>query len=330
MKKKIMTLTLIIGLALSSIFLNKVFPIISSSVFAILIGMLLQGLFKKDSAYKEVVDFTSKKALRLAIILMGLGLSIFQVFEVGKISLVVMVFTLFSAFGGGYLIGKLFNMNWELSSLISAGTGICGGSAIVAIAPAIEAEDKDIAYAISATFIFDILMIIAFPLMGHYFNMSSMGYGLWTGTAINDTSSVVAAGYAFSHEAGQYALIVKLTRTLSIVPAVILFSMINSRVKNKGKSNTKKFKFTEVFPTFILFFLGMVLINSLGILSPSFIHYSSVIAKFVMLMALASIGLKTNFKEVSKLGIKPMLHGFIISLLVVVVSFVVQLFLHQI
>ena len=186
-------------LAIISMFISNLIPmhLISASVFALLIGMALNPVVSKYHRFNGGIKIASKQLLRLAIILMGLTLSFSQVISVGGYSLIVMFFTLITAFGGGYLFGKLFGMNWKLSNLISAGTGICGGSAIAAIAPTIEAQDKDIAYAISATFIFDVVMVILFPLMGKYFNMTDMGYGLWAGTAVNDTSSVVAAGYAF-------------------------------------------------------------------------------------------------------------------------------------
>ena len=127
-----------------------------------------------------------------------------------------MVFTLFTCFGIGYFVGKALKINWKLSNLISAGTGICGGSAIAAISPAIDADDSDIAYAMSATFLFDMAMIVLFPIMGRAMGLSDMAYGLWSGTAVNDTSSVVAAGYAYSEAAGDFATMDKLTRTLAI------------------------------------------------------------------------------------------------------------------
>ncbi len=308
--------------------------LISASVFALIIGMILNPIITKYNIFSGGIKFVSKQILRLAIILMGLTLSFSQVVSVGGYSLIVMVFTLLTAFGGGYLLGKLFKMNWKLSSLISAGTGICGGSAIAAIAPIIEAEDKDIAYAISATFIFDILMVILFPIAGRYFGMSDMGFGLWAGTAVNDTSSVVAAGYAFSDAAGAFSVIVKLTRTLSIIPIVLAFSLINAKVKQREMPNgqvleKKKVNMRKIFPYFILMFLVMVAIKSIGVVPDVISTSASSISKFFMVMALGAIGLKTNFKEVSTSGFKPMLHGFIISALVVVVSFVVQMFLGQ-
>lgn len=326
--------TLTILLAYISKILSSSIPmnLISPGVFALILGMVLNPIVSNYKKCKSGMELVSKKVLRLSIILMGGTLSFTQVFQVGKYSLFVMIFTLATAFGGGYYLGKIFNMNWKLSGLISAGTGICGGSAIAAIAPTIDAEANDIAYSISATFIFDILMVILFPIAGRYFGMSDLGFGLWTGTAVNDTSSVVAAGYAFSDAAGNYSLIVKLTRTLSIVPAVLIFSYINEKIKSKKNgldTVAHKVDVKNIFPWFIIMFLVMVGVKSTGIISADLSNLISSISKFCMIMSLGAIGLKTNFKEVSKSGFLPMLHGFIISALVVIVSFVVQMMMGQ-
>lgn len=311
------------------------YHLISGSVFALLFGMLLHPVAARYAPLGAGTSFTAKKVLRLSIILMGLTLSFSQVFSVGKYSIFVMCFTLVAAFGGGYLLGRVLKIDWKLSSLISAGTGICGGSAIAAISPVIEARDEDVAYAISATFLFDVLMVILFPIAGRYFGMSDMGYGLWAGTAVNDTSSVVAAGYAFSDAAGAYSLIVKLTRTLSIIPTVLVFSLINSRierVKNES-AGRKKIGITQIqsmIPYFILIFLGMVLLKSTGIVPEAVSSLAARLSKFMMVMSLGAIGLNTNFGKMAKAGPAPMLHGFIISALVVVVSFAVQALLGQI
>lgn len=333
-KKYVFGIILTVVLAYIAKFISGFIPsgLISPGVFALLIGMMLNPLMSEYEIFKNGVKFTSKTILKLAIILMGATLSFTQVLSVGKYSLFVMMFTLAAAFGGGYLLGKLFHMDWKLSSLISAGTGICGGTAIAAIAPTIQAKTKDIAYAISATFLFDIIMVIAFPLMGKFFGMSDLGFGLWTGTAVNDTSSVVAAGYAFSDAAGNFALIVKLTRTLAIVPVVLIFSYINQRVKNAEGSNQaqSKVNIKKIFPWFIILFLLMVGLRSGGLIADSVSLNLSSISKYSMIMALGAIGLNTNFKEVSKSGVLPMVHGFIISLLVVIVSFIVQMLMGQI
>lgn len=326
-------LTILLALTAKAVSTYIPMHLISASVFALLLGMLLNPIIKELTFFNSGIKFVSKKILKTAIVLMGLTLSFSQVLSVGGYSLIVMTFTLLTAFGGGYIFGRLFNMNWKLSSLISAGTGVCGGSAIAAVAPTIEAHNSDIAYAISATFIFDILMVILFPIAGRYFGMSDLGFGLWAGTAVNDTSSVVAAAYTFSDAAGAFAVIVKLTRTLSIIPIVMIFSYINARENKKlGKKSNKsanEIEIKNIFPYFILLFLMMVAVKSTGIVSADLSSNIAVVSKFMMVMALGAIGLKTNFKEVSDSGIKPLLHGFIISSLVVIVSFTVQLFIGQ-
>src|SRR6056297_1971964 len=264
-------LTILLALTAKAVSTYIPMLIISASVFALILGMLLNPIIKEIYIFNKGIKFVSKKILKTAIVLMGLTLSFSQVLSVGGYSLIVMTFTLLTAFGGGYLFGKLFNMNWKLSSLISAGTGICGASAVAAIAPTIEAKNSDIAYAIFATFIFDVLMVVLFPLAGRYLGMSDLGFGLWAGIAVNDTSSVVAAGYAFSDTAGAFAVIVKLTRTLSIGPVVLIFSLINARENKKlGKIDTEqkdKVSIRNIFPYFILLFLVMVAVKSTGIIS---------------------------------------------------------------
>ena len=299
--------------------------IIGASVIALFLGMIINHFWKPDFL-KAGIKFTSKKVLKFAIILLGASLSVRVIFSVGRLSLVVMVFTLLTCFGGGYFIGKALKLNWKLSNLISAGTGICGGSAIAAIAPVIDADDSDIAYAMSATFLFDMVMILAFPLMGQALGLSDMAYGLWAGTAVNDTSSVVAAGYAFSEGAGDFATMVKLTRTLSIIPTVLVFSLVNLRLKRKESLNTeyKKVRITKLFPWFILGFLALAAVNSMGFISADVSGIAKAVSKFLMVAALGAIGLNTSFKDMRKSGISPMIHGFIISALVVIVAIGVE------
>jgi len=224
-------------------------------------------------------------------------------------------------------------LNWKLSNLISAGTGICGGSAIAAIAPTIDADDNDIAYAMSATFLFDMAMIILFPIMGRALGMTDQAFGIWAGTAVNDTSSVVATGYAFSEGAGDFATMVKLTRTLAIIPTVITFAFIQLRLKRKeavenstnGSELKANFSITKIFPWFILGFLGMSVIASIFSIPEIVVSNTKTISKFLMVCALAAIGLNTSFSSMKKSGIRPMIHGFIISALVVIVALLVEI-----
>ena len=306
--------------------------LIGASVIALFIGMLINHFRKPTETFTPGLRFTSKRILKFAIILLGASLNISIVLQVGKMSLCVMFFTLLTCFGIGHFVGRALKINWKLSNLISAGTGICGGSAIAAIAPVIDADDSDIAYSMSATFLFDMAMIVLFPIIGRAMGLSDMAYGLWAGTAVNDTSSVVAAGYAFSEAAGDFATMVKLTRTLSIIPTVIIFALINARIKGKAAGSDSgevkaKFSVTKIIPWFILGFLGLAIINSFGIIPAAASSAMKEVSKFLMVSALAAIGLNTSFKDMKKSGFAPMLHGFIISALVVVVAIAVEYFM---
>ena len=188
-----------VAIAVIATWIESSMPIrlIGAAVIAMFIGMILNHFIGGNRLIVSGVKFTSKRLLKFAIVLLGLSLNITTVLNVGRMSLTVMVFTLLTCFGGGFFIGKALGLNWKLSNLISAGTGICGGSAIAAIAPTIDADDNDVAYAMSATFLFDMAMIVLFPIMGRALGMSDQAFGIWAGTAVNDTSSVVASALGF-------------------------------------------------------------------------------------------------------------------------------------
>ncbi len=357
-KKYLPGVCVAIGIAVVAKFLEWLMPIhfIGASVIALFIGMTI-NVFWKPKSLQAGLKFTSKKLLKFAIILLGASLSIGTILNVGKLSLTVMLFTLLTCFGGGYFVGKVLGLDWKLSNLISAGTGICGGSAIAAIAPVIDADDTQIAYAMSATFIFDMLMILLFPIMGNWLHLSDMAYGLWAGTAVNDTSSVVAAGYAFSEAAGDFATMVKLTRTLAIIPTVLIFTLINIRLKQKQNiscedvmstlnekatpyevnqldhihisskmqvTEPKKTNFLSLFPWFIVGFVFLSIVNSFHLIPVSVSLFAKESSKFLMVAALAAIGMNTSYKDMKKSGVAPMIHGFVISLLVVIVAIAVE------
>jgi uncharacterized integral membrane protein (TIGR00698 family) len=328
---------LVAALAIAAVakWLESLLPIhmIGASVIAMFIGIVINAIKKPTATFAPGIKFTSKKVLKFAIILLGASLNIMTILEVGKFSLAVMVFTLLTCFGVGHFTGKWLGLNWKMSNLISAGTGICGGSAIAAIAPVIDATDTDIAFGISATFLFDMAMIVLFPIMGRALGMSAEAFGIWAGTAVNDTSSVVATGYAFSEAAGDYATMVKLTRTLAIIPTVITFAFIQLRIKRKealassGNRGELKaaFSIRKIFPWFILGFLAMSLVASVFPVPAAVVSATKHVSKFLMVCALAAIGLNTSFSSMKKAGIRPMIHGFIISALVVIVALLVEI-----
>lgn len=297
--------------------------ILGETLIALIIGMLLNPLACRYEFLNPGINWTSKNILSGGIIIAGIALSFTEVIKAGKYALILMLFTFATSFGVGYVCKRIFKINWKLSSLLSVSTAICGGTAVATLGPTIQAKNRDIAYAISATFIFDIITVIAFPWIGRLLGLGDTGYGLWIGTAVNDTSSVVAAGYAFSDAAGLLATIVKLTRTLFIVPVVLVFSWIYA--KKEGSSNsTAKVNICKIFPWFILGFLAMVSIRSMGFLPDNIVAGMSHLSKIFLSMALAAIGLKTSLKEVAGVGIKPMIAGVVIDTSAVFVSLAAQ------
>lgn len=310
-----------------SVAFEKLIPgeLLGASIIALFMGTIINSFFH-PTWIKPALKFTSKKILKGAIILLGASLSINTIMSVGKMTFFVMIFTFAMCFGGGYFIRKLFGLNWKLGNLISAGTGICGGSAIAAIAPVIDADDKDIAFAMSSTFLFDMVMIALYPLMGKALGMSDIAYGIWAGTSVNDTASVVASGYAFSEVAGDFATMVKLTRTIAIIPTVLVFAFIGTRIKQKElkeAGNGQKVNLMKIIPWFIGGFLLLAVLNSVGCIPVAASGVLKGTSKFLMVTALAAIGLGTSITDFKKAGLKPMFYGITIDTLVTLTALVV-------
>ena len=310
-----------------SVLLEELIPggLLGASIIALFMGTIINSFFH-PAWIKPALKFTSKKILKAAIILLGASLSVSTIMSVGKMTFFVMIFTFAMCFGGGYLVRKIFGLNWKLSNLISAGTGICGGSAIAAIAPVIDADDKDIAFAMSSTFLFDMVMIALYPLMGKALGMSDIAYGIWAGTSVNDTASVVASGYAFSEAAGDFATMVKLTRTIAIIPTVLVFAWIGVRMKKKELQATgdgQKVDMMKIIPWFIGGFLLLAIANSLGFIPAAVSGVMKTTSKFLMVTALAAIGLSTSITDFKKAGLAPMFYGITIDTLVTLTALVV-------
>ena len=314
------------AVAAVSVLLEAVIPggLLGASIIALFMGTILNSFFH-PKWIKPALKFTSKRILKLAIILLGASLSMATVVSVGGQTFFVMIFTFAMCFGGGYFVRKLFGLNWKLGNLISAGTGICGGSAIAAIAPVIDADDKDIAFAMSSTFLFDMVMIALYPLMGKALGMNDIAYGIWAGTSVNDTASVVASGYAFSEAAGDFATMVKLTRTIAIIPTVLVFAWVGTRIKKKElqAQSGGKVNILKIVPWFICGFLALAAANSLGWIPANVSALLKTASKFLMVTALAAIGLNTSLLDFKKAGLRPMFYGITIDTLVTLTALAV-------
>ena len=314
-------------LAAGAALLGKYFPLIGGPVFGISIGLCLAlALKKKISLFSQGASFAGKTFLQLSIILLGFEMNIFTVIQVGADSLLIMLFTLSAAFLAAYLFGKLLGIDPIITVLIGVGTAICGGSAIAATAPVVRAKDHEIAHSISTIFLFNIAAVFIFPAIGHFFQMSNTGFGIWAGTAVNDTSSVLATSFAYSNESGALATIVKLARTLMIIPITFVLSLYFSGKGKNGESNGENngFKLSKAFPYFIIGFLVAALVNTSGLLPLPLVQALAGAGKFLIVVAMVGIGLNTNLIKLLKNGIKPIMLGLLCWITLAATALLVQ------
>jgi len=321
-----------LALAVPAWIAGKTIPVIGGPVFAILFGIAAGSLFRARLNFfescKSGIKFTGKKILQYSIVLLGFEMQIGTVLAVGKLSLFVMLFTLSAAFLTAVLMWKLLKVPSKQAVLIGVGTSICGGSAIAATAPVINADEQDVAQSISTIFLFNIAAIFIFPAIGRFLGLSDTGFGIWAGTAVNDTSSVVATASAWSEAAGNstaltLATIVKLTRTLMIIPVTLALAVYTTR-KSRTEGNSGSFSFVRVFPWFVLGFLAAAILTSIVPIPHAVTGGLVQCGKFMIVMAMAAIGLSTDVQALIRQGKKPLLLGLSCWAAVASVSLLVQ------
>ncbi|HER2580805.1 TPA: YeiH family putative sulfate export transporter [Streptococcus pyogenes] len=325
--RKLPGLLLCLLLALPAWCLGRLFPIIGAPVFAILLGMLLALFYHHCDKTKEGISFTSKYILQTAVVLLGFGLNLTQVMAVGMQSLPIIVSTIATAYGSQ----KWLRIDVNTATLVGVGSSICGGSAIAATAPVIKAKDDDVAKAISVIFLFNMLAALLFPSLGQLLGLSNEGFAIFAGTAVNDTSSVTATATAWDaiHHSNTLdgATIVKLTRTLAILPIALGLSLYQAK-KEHDIVTEENFSLRKSFPRFILFFLLASLITtlmtSLGVSADVF-HSLKTLSKFFIVMAMAAIGLHTNLVKLIKTGGQAIFLGAICWVAITLVSLAMQL-----
>ena len=312
-------LLLCLAIALPSWLLGHFFPVVGGPVFAILIGMLLALILRDKSPYQSGIAFTSKKILQYAVILLGFGLNLSEIAKVGAQSLPIICSTISISLIIAFLIRKGLHMPNNISVLVGVGSSICGGSAIAATAPVIGADDEEIAQSISVIFLFNILAALLFPTLGALLGMTNEGFGLFAGTAINDTSSVTAAASTWDtlHNTNgavlEYATIVKLTRTLAIIPITLALAFWRTwQVKRGGAVSNGSFDLKKIFPFFILFFVLASIITTAATMAgadPHLFQPFKELSKFFIILAMAAIGLNTDLVKLVKTGGKPIFMG---------------------
>lgn len=299
-------LLLAAGLGLAAWWLGARFPLIGGPVFGILLGMVWRNVLGLSPVFTPGVVFSSRQVLKWSIIGLGFGLSFGQVMKTGASSLAVTLITLSTAFLAAWLLGRWLKLGGDLCTLIGVGTAICGGSAIAAVAPIIKPDDHETALSISTIFLFNVVAVLLFPPLGHWMGLSDHGFGLWAGTAINDTSSVVAAGYSYSVAAGDIATIVKLTRATLIIPICIVIAFW---VAWRNQRSETRVSLVSIFPWFILWFLAASATRSLGLIPEALLGPLHLLSQFLIIMALTAIGLSSDLRRMALAGARPLLLG---------------------
>ncbi|WP_368404074.1 YeiH family protein [Streptococcus parasanguinis] len=326
MKTKSLGVAIAAGFALCAMFLGNMFPIIGSSVFALILGIALNEFLDLPENSRPGLNWSGKKLLQYSIIFMGFSLPIATVASTGVSSLKISLPTITVAFLAAVIFGKVFHLKSHLRTLIGFGTAICGGSAIAAAAPIIEADEEEIALSMSTIFFFNILAVFIFPLLGHLWHMSNFHFGLWSGTAINDTSSVVAAGFSYSKAAGEMATIVKLSRALMIVP--VCLGLIGLKLYRTKQQGIQKGMLKKIVPWFIVWFIVASILSSIGVVPKVVIPYLKEISQLFMAMALVGIGSKVSWKQFRSAGATPLLVGLIAWFCVAGSSLILQMLLY--
>ena len=323
LKKNYMGVIVCFTIAVPSWLLGKRFPVVGGAVIAIILGMIIALFWNDKGKAADGIKFTSKIILQEAVVLLGFGMNLSVVLQTGKQSLPIIICTISTSLILSWILHKVMNIKGNTATLIGVGSSICGGSAIAATAPVIDADDDEVAQAISVIFFFNVLAALLFPSLGKLIGFditTGEAFGIFAGTAVNDTSSVTAA-------ASTKAVTVKLTRTLAIIPITLVLAYLRAREAKKDGSSTNGFSFRRAFPMFIVFFVIASIITTICLRAgvPSYVFKPlKELSKFFIIMAMAAIGLNSNIIKLIKSGGKPILLGGCCWIGITVVSLLMQ------
>ncbi|WP_405306248.1 YeiH family protein [Methanobrevibacter sp.] len=335
-KDKLYGIIVCLIIAIPALIAGNMFPIIGGPIIAIILGMIIAVFWKGREKFDKGISFTSKYVLQAAVVLLGFGLNLNVILATGIQSLPIIVGTIAIALIVAYVMKRILNMEKNSAILIGVGSSICGGSAIAATAPVINANDEEVAQSISVIFFFNVLAAIIFPMLGKMLGFSTVSgdpFGIFAGTAINDTSSVTAAAATWDNMWGlgsqtlDKAATVKLTRTLAIIPITLALSLITQRQNN---FNGEKFSLKRALPLFVVLFVVASIITTIcvgfGVDANLFMPLKE-LSKFFIIMAMAAIGLNTDIVKLVKSGGKPITLGFTCWITITIVSLLLQKFL---
>lgn len=311
------------GIAVVAALLGRLVPVVGAPVIAIVAGIAVSSVRPVPARLRPGLSFTSKRVLQGSIMVLGLGLSLRQVVSTGQRSLPVLVGSLLVTLGVAWLAGRALRLSSDLTTLVGIGTAVCGASAIAAGDAVIGASEADVSYAIATIFSFNVVAVLCYPILGHVLGLSQHAFGLWAGTAINDTSSVVAASTIYGHAAANYGVVVKLTRTLAIIPICLALAWRNRRPGVAGAGRAP-LDWRGIVPLFVVGFLAAVALNTAGLVPAGWHHGLSNLAGWMITAALAAIGLSTSPGQIRRSGLRPLMLGAVLWATVGLTSLALQ------
>ncbi len=313
-------------LAALATYLARFAPILGAPVIAILLGVAIRSFRPTHPMFRTGLAFAAKMVLQGAIVVSGFGISLVSIAQTGLGTLPVTLGTIAVALALAPPLGRILRLDVSLRQLVGVGTAICGASAIAAVASVLEPTEADVALAIATVFLYNIAAVLTFPVLGHAMGLTQNQFGVWAGTAINDTSSVVAAGFAYGREAGAHATIVKLTRATLILPIVAMIALHRARAE---RGSGRPVPWAKIVPWFILWFLVAALLDSVGVVPPAWHDTIAELATYMICIALAAIGLQTALMTLLRTGFRPLMLGFVLWIAVALSSLAIQHVTHS-
>jgi len=318
---------------------------VSAAIIAILLGLAARNTMRLPDSIKAGCKRIVRKMIPVAIVCTGAGMNLTELAGVGLSAFLITVVCIVLAVAASYYVGRMFGLSGKTSLLLGAGTGICGNSAIVAVAPLVDAEDEDVALSVGAVNLFGLVTMLVLPVLGGWLSLSSEAFGIWAGTSIHAVPQVVAAGFAYGPDAGATATLVKLVRVTLLAPMVFVLALLHARHVPTGNTRDRKLAvhYARFVPWFVWGFIGFAVLNTLGMIptlefalwggggsSPASIPLAStmkMLGKLLLTLAMAAIGLEVNVRQLAGVGARAISAGFIASALLAGVSLALILLL---
>ncbi|GBF48647.1 putative membrane protein [Leptospira ryugenii] len=306
----------------ASSFYQLIGNVLPTMTISILIGIILGNIFKIPNIMQAGILFSLRNILRLAVILLGFRITFQEIIEIGLagivIDLLIVILTFFFAM---WLSLKVFKLDRELAYLIAAGSSICGASAILATAPILKSQNHNNTIAVALVTIFGTMSMFSYPLLfqfGFLPGFDEISMGIFVGASIHEIGQVISAGFAVSTISGNTAILVKLARVMLLAPFLFILSFYIAKKSEFKLNKTEQIK----FPWFVLFFIMISSINSFCQIPTNINGRLSEISMNLMLVSMAALGLETNLKKVFQVGAKPMYVGFLVTLFLFSIGFI--------